>query len=373
VNPEEVQLKILYFRGQKNDASKFVRVLEPLHYLEKQGHKIYEIETAISSNTTEEVFQEMNMVLISNVDVTPNNFESFRRLAHYCKQTKKLIVYDFDDIYYEVPESNPHKKRTLTWDFILTVMAYANLLTVTGRELYVALRKFHQSISVLPNMLDFKKYKPRPQLSKIFRVGWAGGASHLQDIPLVFDAIRDLQKRYNFEFTIFGMFEDYHKLAELIQNKEISPDITQDPFEKDFIQFIRGLNGINYQIKSVLEYEQFPDELSRLDLDIGLCPIKDTLFNRCRSGLKFYQYAAVNTVTAASKIYPYSEEPVVLCENTTQSWKQQLELLITNKAFREEALKVQYDFVFGQRNYEKNIMVWERSYQIALAKMISES
>jgi len=373
MNPEEIQLNILYFRGRNDDASKHVRVLEPLYYLQKQGHKIYEMENAIASQTFEKVFQQMNMVLISNVDVTPNNFESFQKLAQYCHENKKLIVYDFDDIYFEVPEYNPHRKRTLSWDFILKVMAHAHLLTVTGMELYSTLKKFHRRISILPNMIDFLKFKPRPQLSRVFRIGWAGGASHLRDIPLAFDAIRNLQNKCKSAFIIFGMFNDYNKLAEIIRTKDISSQVTQDPFEKDFIEFIRSLRGINYDIKPVVEYERFPDELARLDLDIGLCPIQDTLFNRCRSGIKFYQYAAAQTLTLASKIYPYSEEPVILTENTAQAWTEQLERLITNKSLREESTKLQYDYVFSQRNYEKNIQLWSRLYQNALAQLKSNS
>lgn len=368
---EEVQLRILYIKGRKDDASKHVRVLEPLHYLQKRGHQIWDMESCIANNTFHDVCHEMNVLLISNVDITPNNWDSFQKLADFCKGSKKLIVYDFDDIYYEVPEHNPHKKRTLEWSFIQKVMAQANILTVTGTELYKTLRPHHPKISILPNMIDFMKYKPRPHLSKTFRIGWAGGASHLQDLLLLFSPIRELQKKYEFEFVLFGMFENYDRLAEMIRQKNITADVTKDPFEKDFIQFIKNLEGISYQSKPVVTYEKFPEDLKNLDLDLGLCPIQNTLFNRCRSAIKFYQYAAVHTISLASRIYPYTEEPVLLTDNSDTSWARHLENIISNRTLREEAARTQFDYVFEQRNYEKNIAAWERVYQHAYVRLQS--
>jgi glycosyltransferase involved in cell wall biosynthesis len=366
--PEEVQLKILYFRGRKNDSSKQVRVLEPLHYLNKRGHKIFEMESAIASNTSQQVFKEMNTLLISNYDITPNNYDTFEKLAQFCHDSKKLIVCDFDDIYYDIEEPNPYRPRILPFDFLKKVITISNILTVTGSELVQTFKKYNSKISILPNMIDFKKYTPRPQLSKIFRIGLVGSINHLRNIPLITDAVRGLQAKYPFEFVVAGMFEDFQKLSEAAK-----AGLTDTPFLKEFLEFKKYFEGINCEVKPLVDSEHFPIELSRLDLDVGLCPIKDTVLNRCRSGLKSCQYASVNTLAVGSKVHPYREEPIILADNTTASWTQQLEKIITNKTFREDSVKLQYDYVLNHRNYEKNITQWERVYQIAYKNLFGRS
>ena len=372
-----IPLHILYFHSDDPIASKYVRVLEPLGLLVSRGHRITSFESLNTGNRSvewpvvERALSECNILLISNVDITPPNFEVFKRMVTWCNQHKKLIIYDFDDLYDQVPESNPFRNITLKWDFVKEVIALAHVLTVTGKELQQTLSAHHSRIVIVPNMVDCRRYLPRPRDHSRLRIGWAGGITHLADLPLIADGVRQLQKKYSFEFIILGMFPNliqFTKNTELIRSYSIHPEELTEPFHKAYVNFARNLEGIEYQAVPATGYPEFPKALAGLDLDIGLCPIHDNLFNRCRSAIKFYQYAAVQTASLASNVYPYSEEPVVLAENTSASWFEKLETLVGDRHFREETTRLQYEHVRDNRNHERNGSMWEILYQELIQK-----
>lgn len=93
-------------------------------------------------------------------------------------------------------------------------------------------------------------------------------------------------------------------------------------------------------------------ELSELiaRADINLAPLEDTLFNRAKSELKWFEAALVRVPTAASSIGAFSEmikdgETGVLCGNTEKEWYEKLAELIENGAMREKIAQNSYQFV----------------------------
>jgi hypothetical protein len=96
--------------------------------------------------------------------------------------------------------------------------------------------------------------------------------------------------------------------------------------------------------------ELHPSILSRSSFDIGLCPLQDTEFNKAKSAIKFYEYAAVGAVTLASDVGPYVDEVNYRAKNTKKDWIKKLEKLIVDKEFREKLRQQQYDYVYKNRN-----------------------
>lgn len=77
-------------------------------------------------------------------------------------------------------------------------------------------------------------------------------------------------------------------------------------------------------------FDRFMKTLSALDLSVGLCPLLDTHFNRCRSSIKFYQYAAVGTVALCSAAGPYESECAPVCENGVEAWTESILELVSD-------------------------------------------
>lgn len=84
--------------------------------------------------------------------------------------------------------------------------------------------------------------------------------------------------------------------------------------------------------------------------DINLAPLEDTLFNRAKSELKWFEAALVRVPTVASNIGAFREmikdgETGVLCGNTEKEWYEKLAELIENGEMRREIAQNSYQFV----------------------------
>ncbi|MDD2708573.1 MAG: hypothetical protein PHV34_11230 [Verrucomicrobiae bacterium] len=364
-----IPLHVLYFRSRTPECPKYVRALEPLGYMVKRGHRITDMESLVQPDGTlaweavEGALAQCNVLLVTNVDVTPPIMDLFMRMVEYCRQHRKLMVFDTDDCYPEVPDTNPLREHTLPWEFLQKVVLQCHAVTVTGTVLQKVMSLYHRHVFVLPNMIDFSKYPMRPRSHERLRVGWMGGATHLADLPIVAEAVRNLRRKYIFDFVLGGFPHHFSQVAKLVRLHGLLPEDLKRRLEQDAVALIHHLHDISCEVGIAVPYEQFPAALAAMDLDIGLCPIRDTLFNRCRSAIKFYQYAAVGTVAVASNIYPYSDEPVLLAENTVGDWEKALEPLLLDKAAREKTACAQRDYVLRNRNYELNGMMWELLYQ----------
>ena len=97
-------------------------------------------------------------------------------------------------------------------------------------------------------------------------------------------------------------------------------------------------------------------------MDIALAPLHENEFNKGKSCLKFYEYAAIGSATLASDVMPYNKEVGYCAKNTQKDWKDKIEKLIVDKDFREKLAKKQHDWVFENRELGKTAMLWEKAF-----------
>lgn len=112
------------------------------------------------------------------------------------------------------------------------------------------------------------------------RLGWAGSLGHLRDIELLVPVLQELLRAYpELELGIMASDEILHLFAGF-------------PTQRTFL---RGPGSLS-------------DYLGFLQtLHIGLCPLLDTGFNRCRSDVKFLEYAAQGVVAVCADAPPYRD------------------------------------------------------------------
>ncbi len=110
------------------------------------------------------------------------------------------------------------------------------------------------------------------------------------------------------------------------------------------------LNQFSERVRKLktTDWRELPELIARAD--INLAPLEDTLFNRAKSELKWFEAALVRVPTAASSIGAFSEmikdgETGVLCGNTEKEWYEKLAELIENGAMREKIAQNSYQFV----------------------------
>ena len=121
------------------------------------------------------------------------------------------------------------------------------------------------------------------------RVGWAGGASHLGDLELIYDVVKDLSKEVDWVF--FGMCPD--KLR---------------PFVKEYHE------GVPIHL--------YPKKLASLNLNLAVAPLENNLFNDCKSNLRLLEYGAcgIPVVCSDTQAFINSKLPVTIVKNKYKNW-----------------------------------------------------
>lgn len=368
-------MKILIIPNNTDNNCYRLRNGLPKKYLEELGHEV-RLKQEFSSYKHPlhgmtidpgEDFDWAEVVVFNrHYDIDSKYIQSLMR---YAKDQGKKVIYETDDMLDILDKSNPaYSVIQGNEQSVKMMMMEADVCTTTGEFIASKIADYNPNVRVLPNCIVPAEWTPRPKKSKKIRVGWAGGCSHAEDLKIIMEVIKSLQKDIDFEFVIFGMspepWEEYisnlkekHK-----ENMKKRPGAKPAQWYSSMIDLAGQLKNIKFIHEPFVPLKDYAKKLSELDLDIGLCPLVDTDFNKCKSAIKFYEYAMVDTVTLASNITPYKEEVGLLVKNRYGKWKTKLKKLIEDKAMREFHLMEQKDWVLENRTMKNNIDKWEKVY-----------
>jgi glycosyltransferase involved in cell wall biosynthesis len=252
----------------------------------------------------------------------------------------KRVVVDIDDDMWSIHPSNPAfahwngTQRQVVLEFCLSA---AELVTVSTPDLQSIVRPMNRNVTIIPNMLPAEHWpseRVRRQRGGRLVVGWAGSRHHEVDLALLTGTAETLLEGHpDVEVAIAGM-------------KEI-------PFRPhDRIRFIDGVM-----------IEQYPSTLAQFD--VGMIPLVDARFNRCKSDLKFLEYSMIGIPTVASKVAPYEGSVVhgvngFLARNP-KDWLKHLRRLIEDAELRDSIGQAAREFA-ETRTIQKNIGLWESAY-----------
>ena len=183
----------------------------------------------------------------------------------------KPVLYDLDDNFFSMPADHPMAERVADEcePFIRKLLKRLKLLSVSTPELREALQPLTAArIDVLPNLLPDRLWKPAmPTCSPDapLYVGFAGSATHTQDLALIEEALTHTAERFGDRIRILLFGCSTPGLNRL-------PQVRMLPFDHSYAAFAASLPG--------------------LGLHIGLAPLQDDTFNRCKSDIKWQEYAS---------------------------------------------------------------------------------
>ena len=286
------------------------------------------------------------------------------------KEFGKVILYETDDNYEGIDQSHPfHKMRD---DAVLSsreLVKNCDGVIVSTPELKNELHGLSngKECIVIPNSLDLATYRKRKGKNKRLRIGWQGSNIHSTDLLLVMDAVADLQKEFDFDFYIFGIDDNPLKKLYKFVTEEYKDNYQ---WTADFKKLYEKLQTMKYTHIKTVPYEKYRRALSDLNLDIGLVPLVDSRFNRSKSCLKFYEYAAVGTVSLASNVIPYNQEMAAedLVKNRYKDWYRKLKRLIEDESYRAQRLYEQEAWVNEHRDLDKVKLIWEETFNNLINK-----
>ena len=303
------------------------RIKQPMEMLDRNGVKTHAI------HLNEDVDNIEDYKSFQFYGATPFSME---RVFKYMKENGKKIVYDMDDALELIEPTNPFyysvKKDKSSQ---LLALQYADHITVSTPEFIPYLKdKTTAPITVIPNCYVPSEWTyPRPKREG-FRIGFSGSATHVEDLIDIIPVIRNLQSKYDIKFLIMGVGQSDYRSWYKDFRYSAPEEATKKLEELD-----RLLAGIQFEWIPYVDYTIYPSTLINMALDIGLCPLKDTPFNRHRSACKAMEYTLSGALALSSNVITYQNEPTSVL---TKDWETDIEYFINNpdrlKATRETHL-----------------------------------
>lgn len=354
-------LTVLHSLQAGDNPSKVIRVLEPLRRLSAAG-LIQAVPIEADLPGALRALGTANAVFLHLIDMNVHAAPALLALVAEAKRKGVPVVCDTDDPYFFGPEGYSFDEAlALHLSVRKQLLTEADLVTVTTAPLQQELMPLAPRAAVIPNLVDMTAVAPPSETtSGRLRIGWCGGPTHVDDLARFLPAMAWLQRHMPVDFVIFGMFdrniEDTAKRA-----RSLSPQArAQDAKLAAFGRMADALASVRYQHVPSVPYDRFIERLAALRFDIGVCPLQDTRFNRCRSAIKFYQYAATHTVTVASNVEPYREGCTLLADDSPASWQALLEPLARDAKLRQKHLAEQRAYVQAERSWQAGLGLYQR-------------
>jgi len=294
----------------------------------------------------------------------PGLILDFMRAA---KRLKKLVIYDVDDLEWEVPKENPQYQRYKVSGFeklFIDAMQLSDYITTTTDILANEVRQYHKNVAVFPNGIDYDYYfwnLPKQKNDGYIRVGYIGGSSHLHDLLEIKGIGKWLLKNYpNAKFVLGGYDYQIRGADGFLWYSDNEQSIW---YQYRQVLFEDMTESDRIEIRHSKIVERYPEIFE--DLDILLAPLKNTKFNKCKSELKLIEASARKLPVIASDIGIYgsvikSRVNGLLVENKLSDWRRAIKKLIGDKELRQrlgnnlyETFKRKYDIKIISKKREE--------------------
>lgn len=319
------------------------RIINPL---EKIGADVQRGEYRLYGPKTAVELRKRGRIWVSRL---LDSFEATIEIMTDKEFTGAKFVLDMDDDPFNLNPGHPQyqsfmEKRPVYENAIRN----ADHIIVSTEPIKAAIKHLNSRITVINNAIDPKIWKVRRKRRKdgMIRVGWFGSGSHLVDLPIAVEVMKPILQKYpNVEFHIAGIIFQEEK--------------------EDRVYHHIGTKG----------YEEYPQWVADMDLDIAIAPLIDTPFNRAKSNIKWLEHSMLKTPMVLSDVHPYSTsvnhgKNGYLAKNASQ-FRKHLEWLIESEEKRKEIGESAYKEVMDKWTIDKQLPKYEKLFESMQEKNIT--
>lgn len=325
---------VLLVRPQS--ACDYHRVINPFRCLQAEdGDNIVTIEEGQVLRPSE--FKDADLVIFNRYPIV-----ELETLLVIRKKYKFKIWVDIDDYWELYPEHYLYDawRRAKMFDKILQSMVHADIITVTNKRLLRKALIINDKVKVIPNAvpIGFEQFTPDKTESTRVRFMYAGGASHVKDLSVLysfFESIKCSTTFYdNSEFILAGYSDRYKEPA----LKEMNRIMSLAP---------------KYSTRFGLPLHRYMDHYNHTD--VSLAPLFENEFNTYKSNLKIIEAGCMGLPIICSNMFPFLEDNsmknsgVFFCKNAGE-WYEACKLLIDNPTLIVEYGNKLYEYV--KQNYD---------------------
>lgn len=332
-------------------ALEHLRVLGPLSHTEIQV-----------INGIEGDKPNLNLVRSGDLVVFQRNFSSryqaYQSVMNEAHKHGIPVVMDLDDYLIGLPPDHPDRKWSpfaFELPALLHAMMNVDAITVTTPVLKSVVDQYNNNVFVLPNYLDDSiwSFKPKSKKEKqsLVRIAFVGTQSHQPDVEKIAKPLSKIAEKYKqrVSFLFYGM---------------------------EIPEMLKDLENIEHRASVTYDYADFALDVRSISADIAIAPLNNTLFNRCKSPIKYMEYTAMGLPCVFSRTVPYSEiiEDGVngfLAEKPNE-WIEKISKLIDDQILRKQLL------VNAQHDVRTNWMLhdhanlWQACYDQVLEQGVRD-
>ena len=204
----------------------------------------------------------------------------------YLNSIDVKIIYEIDDDLISLPTDHPEYAHYSSKSVIIELMLkHADLVITSTSYLSNKYRTLCKKIITLGNRPGFEVNELRAQIingnEKIFyNIVYMGTRTHINDLKIVLPAIKRMEESgIKVRLFLIGMSGNMFEYP-FIRNLQVPKKIKRYP---QFIQWLRSFKNIH----------------------LGIAPLLDSEFNRCKSAVKYFDYCSMGVPTIASSVGEY--------------------------------------------------------------------
>ena len=277
-------------------------------------------------------------------------------LMNIAKERGIEVLFDLDDLIFDYSDlpalmEGTNSKNIFYWvGYVFGIRKIARRVDgfiTTNKFLAEKLKRtFSKPCAIIPNSLNKTQVEIaekclKDKKHKGFKIGYfSGSPTHKKDLEMIEGQLEKfLEMHDDVEFLIVGYMEVSKKMQEMVKNNKV-------------------------KMRGIVEYQ----ELMKLgaEIDVNIAPLVINNFTNCKSELKFFEAAAVETVTIASPTYAF-KNAIVDGENgflaKPNEWYEKLEFLYKNPKQREKIARVAKKYALENYYGEKFLKEVEEAYE----------
>ncbi len=325
------------------NACPFIRIHTPFRELSKTGdyHFFVYGKELLAQLDMDDIINEKIFDVIVIQRVNPY-------ITQILKRAKKLgikIIYETDDDFIDITPDNPSYKYIMeNKDNIQKVMENADIITTSTFELANRLEKVgNKNIEIIKNYhtSNITSFEPFKQKESI-KIGYFGTFTHTYDLEMIHNVIlrvKDILSTRDIEFEVVGVSSDE---SDWYSTKKLPYYPMSAP------TFIKWLHR-------------------EIDWDIGIAPLLNTQFNKCKSELKYIEYTSLGIPTVASDLDSYKEAITDgvdgFLANAEDEWVDKIIQLIQNPGLREHMVKKARENILKNYSLNERVKQWDEVFK----------
>jgi glycosyltransferase involved in cell wall biosynthesis len=262
------------FTGGALTPCSYIRLLQPLDHPAIGGDfdiVLADAEQALNYRTDIIVTQRYAL----------DDLDAADALISHCRRHGITLLYDLDDDLRHIPRDHPDVQLLRPRARLVSrLVRGADAVWVSTPALAATLAELHDDVRVVENGLDERLWAaaplPPPPRQGPVRILFMGTATHDGDFAIVEGALARLH-------AVFA--------------EHVSVELLGVSSRGDLPSWVKR---IGMTVHATSSYPGFVNWITQQHWDIGIAPLADTPFNRCKSAIKALDYAAIGLPVLAS-------------------------------------------------------------------------